>query len=1827
MREIVGHLSISSSRGLGGVREVLEAGNVAFNNELNYSVFDSWGYGLGINWQRFQWPWRLQPGLANNPNLYHGHFGQDSSLYPGNQGSTITSLYDGSHQNASFSPGDSYASSFGLSFVIGAVGALNSSPNPASSSWESNVMSITDVPTTQLGPSYVHPVFTGTATITAGSPFLTSLSLTTGNGYFYQYNYTENSSVVRIESGPDKGVYYVVLADRNNSRISLRTPDGVAFNPTSTQSGVSVSVGCRPSYFNETSVIPNGTGTVAFSGLFNPGVNNSSYICKIHFEKSGNCTPGSQQGSYWFSLRNWVGGNGNIGDNGYNGQDGGALYDGFLGLITGTNSYGVPRWNNGAVALVGSCTGIQFDQANQRMWFTTTDTTNGDIGFWFYKTPENVHELASTTGTPPSASELTSPINMTGTVPYANALGSDNTFYASLTTQAAGNENANAGIVAISTGLTPAVARTTTEWGLGVTSHHLGITIDRTRFRTGTAGDVTTTAATNQLNSTSGAFSSKDLGRLIQVTGGSHDNAIYKITTINSTTQVVVTTPTGGAVSFTGGTGGTFNIGDRIYLFWNDTVTVSNAVYYVESLQISTLLHFTVTLTNGKQILSGGGYQYIGTFATACVDPVSGVLYWSTRDSVEQINRFDPSTNTYNQIPMSYFSGLNGGVGTTPPNPTYCFALGVNSNSAFRELWIGTDNSIIRIPTIDSQTWASPTYQRYYGAATGSSAQLYAKPANMWKTCGDDNVTYATTTGIAIQFDFGIDGRVWAVLHPSGSGNCEPVSYIRDSDNFAPSGSFTNPCPGSSIYVGCLKIDPYGGAIFLNPYSTSAQYMGLVLFGAQIHYQWNGTNWFPQEVVRGPVPDSGTSSPGCLAKPLHTAAAPLVMGVQVAFTPQGGATPPNNEFLGRLGQVTGYGGNDGTMDATTGVSHTFTGSGFTTSDVGRLLYITSGSQIGVYAITAYNSGTSITVRQYGNASFTGNGTSSLTYTVWDQNAQGNAGPEVCSLYWANGFGKDNTQDINNIYYEMFLMKTILSEQVESIKFMCPLLGAPGAAATSLSAGINGASGTGLANGVSVYYEYFNRSGAQYEPGVPAMRAVPATGIYAGDGTQLLDNFIDRALGGSDNYANAWGTQTDTTWYGNIPSTAVGNAWVFDLGASVQVGSILVRGYSNGGTDASMLMYTENQNGNGLLAEWLNETTAGTAPGNASTVRTSGSSNLSLTNNTTTISLSSGNFLGSSLYSHTTGTTVAGASTFSDTTNSPFTVPTSGSLGSLGQVIQLTSGSDVGYFRIIGVTSTSVVTIRALTQVAYTWVGTATGTLSYTVWNAVQEEDMIAVTTSGHTQHRLCVELLLQATVPSTVPTTAQVRIPPNETFGSLSWNCVQGTWNVVTRVEYSVQGVPPEVTNNGTWMSEDGLEDSVTTGTSDYWKMYASLSGVSALRATGRYWKLAMMPRFNNNLVGSQFWMASVHFYDPSGNPIGQTSYNMLDVVTSQPNFFCAKVYRHDIIQAADYAAPQNGDANGLASLGGTTGNTVTLAGGNQFLGFQVRPAGANGSAPGGNNVFNSTSADPPFTAADVNRFLNIQSGPNSGGTTDGYYRILTVVSATQVTVASPAGNTVTFSADAGPTSWSVYEGINVGTANPDFIAFAATDLRTGGNYATIPEYSIATISDNLQTLTLNVPQYTTLSNQHWEIRRRGNVSTSSSTDSTLSSRSLFNGNGYPFQSGDIAQDSRGFLKFWPFDVGNGNQRTNGATSATGTTFTGSGFTQDDVGRILVIQTGGDKGAYKISAYISTTQVTLAAIYPTVTFTGFANNASSLNYVVYGERRFRMSRYTTCLRA
>ena len=113
MREIVGHLSISSSRGLGGVREVLEAGNVAFKNELNYSIFDSWGYGIGLNWQRFQWPWRLQPGLANNPNLYHGHFGQDTSTYPGNQGSTINSLYDGSHQSASFSPGDSYASSMG----------------------------------------------------------------------------------------------------------------------------------------------------------------------------------------------------------------------------------------------------------------------------------------------------------------------------------------------------------------------------------------------------------------------------------------------------------------------------------------------------------------------------------------------------------------------------------------------------------------------------------------------------------------------------------------------------------------------------------------------------------------------------------------------------------------------------------------------------------------------------------------------------------------------------------------------------------------------------------------------------------------------------------------------------------------------------------------------------------------------------------------------------------------------------------------------------------------------------------------------------------------------------------------------------------------------------------------------------------------------------------------------------------------------------------------------------------------------------------------------------------------------------------------------------------------------------------------------------------------------------------------------------------------------------------------------------------------------------------------------------------------------------------
>jgi hypothetical protein len=78
--------------------------------------------------------------------------------------------------------------------------------------------------------------------------------------------------------------------------------------------------------------------------------------------------------------------------------------------------------------------------------------------------------------------------------------------------------------------------------------------------RVGTAGDVTTTVSTNQLNSASGSFTAADLGKVLIVSGATNDNGSYIIKTVTSATQVTVTTQLGAAVTFVGGSGGTLEV-------------------------------------------------------------------------------------------------------------------------------------------------------------------------------------------------------------------------------------------------------------------------------------------------------------------------------------------------------------------------------------------------------------------------------------------------------------------------------------------------------------------------------------------------------------------------------------------------------------------------------------------------------------------------------------------------------------------------------------------------------------------------------------------------------------------------------------------------------------------------------------------------------------------------------------------------------------------------------------------------------------------------------------------------------------------------------------------------------------------------------------------------------------------------------------------------------------------------------------------------------------------------------------------------------------------
>lgn len=185
----------------------------------------------------------------------------------------------------------------------------------------------------------------------------------------------------------------------------------------------------------------------------------------------------------------------------------------------------------------------------------------------------------------------------------------------------------------------------------------------------------------------------------------------------------------------------------------------------------------------------------------------------------------------------------------------------------------------------------------------------------------------------------------------------------------------------------------------------------------------------------------------------------------------------------------------------------------------------------------------------------------------------------------------------------------------------------------------------------------------------------------------------------------------------------------------------------------------------------------------------------------------------------------------------------------------------------------------------------------------------------------------------------------------------------------------------------------------------------------------------------------------------------------------------------------------------------------------------------------------------------------------------------------------------------------------------------TGGTFevdSDLREYSLATINDSLTTLTISSGQ-PAVTGRKWEIRRPAYDTASSTTEPTKSARITRPSLTMPVQSGDIAQDSRGHYRFFAEDIGSGYQRADGSIAGGNGNFVGTKFCSDDVGRLLYIDTGANKGIYEISVFTSATAVTVKNHYTgaAVSFTADAG----LTYRVFGDRRFRLAKYCTGLRA
>jgi hypothetical protein len=791
--------------------------------------------------------------------------------------------------------------------------------------------------------------------------------------------------------------------------------------------------------------------------------------------------------------------------------------------------------------------------------------------------------------------------------------------------------------------------------------------------------------------------------------------------------------------------------------------------------------------------------------------------------------------------------------------------------------------------------------------------------------------------------------------------------------------------------------------------------------------------------------------------------------------------------------------------------------------------------------------------------------------VWDLATPGlNAGPEDVTVLLADGFSKDNTQDLSGLTFDSFGFKCRAHENDEDIKFCVESpFPVPGTLDTK------------------VYFEQYARGANQYEPGVSNHRALP--GAEHTNGRHVFDYIIDKYLDGTGSKATMF---SGSNWDLDAPNTTLGWSLMVDFGKDIEVGFVQIRWQCLTGAYA----FTNITNTySGFIGNLYKANNAGGTPVASSTSRTSGTSNLSLTNNSRTISVSSGDFLGPITTGPlSNGSIVAGQSTL---VAPAATFVTSDFM----KVLKVTAGAgaDIGSYRIINVSiDGSTVTVRNLNQTEKLWGTTASG-VTYEVRNGVREEDMINVTSPS--AHRLCVDRLLS-------PTSAEVRIAPSVSTAVGTWSALEPTWEHVKRLSYSTEAEPPDVKNNGTWMSLHGRENYADNLGS---KSYMDLTDLSSSRRTGRWWKFTGLPRFETATNNAAHYLSTIEFYDSSGNKLATSKYLSCDEAQTNPDFFYNWVSRVDFIQSSSTASHVVGGTNGNVSLGGANGDTLTLSGGNKFVGWQIGAPPSDIGFPAGTNVINSASANWPASAM-IGRIIWVHSGANSGN----FYRVVSRPSPTQVTVTTPSGGAVSWASTETNQVVTIHEGINAGGTSPDKFYF----MEDGR------EFTIASVNDAMTTLTIAETGQPARTNKAWEIRRPGYDTTSTTTEASKTARLTRPQSTYPVQSGDVCHDSRGHLRFFSEDIGVGptepglNVNFGNVVNSINAVFQPS-----DVGRLLYITSGTNIGIYEISQYNVPTQCVIKNHY-----TGGAlslPNDTFYNFRILGDRRFRLTRYVTGLRA